>query len=921
MAFDPVRLHFPLGPPRCSPRHTQFDVSVPHIAYAALGGFVVLFGMFSLLLRERLYIGEACWAFLFGVVIGPYGANIFNPRGWAGDNNETTNAITLELTRVVLAIGVFAIGVELPKAYMRRHWQSLFFLLGPVMIWGWFVSAGLIFALIPGLNFLSSLAVAACLTPTDPILAAAVVGGKYADKHVPAHIRHLLAAESGCNDGAAFPFLYIALYLILDATTKDAIRDWFIDLWLYQVILGVVIGSLIGFSFRHLMKFSERHSLIDRHSYVAQYVSLALLTIGLTTLLGSDDLLSAFACGAAFAWDGFFNRQTEESVFSSVIDLLFNVAAFVYVGAWMPFATFQDAAGTTLQVWRLVVLAVCVLLLRRLPVMVALYRWIPDIKTLREAIFSGHFGPIGVGAVFISTLATEVLLKSPRSEEDPQVALLAKTIQPICAFMVLCSITIHGLSIPSFSLGRRVHSVSRTWSRHTTATAHAPQPDWMSHVRHAGGGVVVNRDPRVGDAEEANGSGDLEMGLGSREEKEQELDGRPLEKIDVRAGRSSSPTAVGTASGSHDEEKEDVEAGLRPEGDVPPDGDELISEWQEGHHRIIERRAGPGEEVEVEVIRNVDGNNVSSAYRGPEAVVHRLVEKIRAAPRVLEMDLEALGRGVEERLGHSPIHGHHHPRQTPTPSAHTDDDDDEGWASDRSADELAAEAGPSSSPDRGDRRKRSKSPKTKPVAGRRRASLGHKGLLGHAQQFMRDHRPRGNAAPAAGPTAPVLASSVLASPTASSSESPTPPDEGQEPLSSTDYAYSRPGSSHTDLASLSTGAPRQGRRSRVDSLRRQSARPSRDSSPARSVRFAEGSGHARSGSGTSTPFVSVYGEELMASPIGTDSPEDGNGNGNGNGSGDRGKGVSFDLPENGASRSGNGGGRSGSGSSSGAGKG
>jgi len=97
---------------------------------------------------------------------------------------------------------------------------------------GWFVSAGLIYALIPKLDFLSSLTVAACLTPTDPILAAAVVGGKYADKHVPAHLRHLLAAESGCNDGAAFPFLYLALYLTLDNTTARAMEDWFLILWL-----------------------------------------------------------------------------------------------------------------------------------------------------------------------------------------------------------------------------------------------------------------------------------------------------------------------------------------------------------------------------------------------------------------------------------------------------------------------------------------------------------------------------------------------------------------------------------------------------------------------------------------------------------------------------------------------------------------
>lgn len=43
------------------------------------------------------------------------------------------NTITLEVTRIVLAIGVFAIGVELPKQYMKKHWRSLFFLLVPTM--------------------------------------------------------------------------------------------------------------------------------------------------------------------------------------------------------------------------------------------------------------------------------------------------------------------------------------------------------------------------------------------------------------------------------------------------------------------------------------------------------------------------------------------------------------------------------------------------------------------------------------------------------------------------------------------------------------------------------------------------------------------------------------------------------------------
>ena len=73
---------------------------------------------------------------------------------------------------------------------------------------GWMIAGALMYAIIPGLEFLPALVIAAGVTPTDPILASSVVGkGKYAQEHVPSHIRHILQAESGCNDGAAFPFL------------------------------------------------------------------------------------------------------------------------------------------------------------------------------------------------------------------------------------------------------------------------------------------------------------------------------------------------------------------------------------------------------------------------------------------------------------------------------------------------------------------------------------------------------------------------------------------------------------------------------------------------------------------------------------------------------------------------------------------
>lgn len=85
-------------------------------------------------------------------------------------------------------------------------------------------------------------------------------------------------------------------------------------------------------------------------------------------------------------------------------------------------------------------MALAILVFRRLPFLLAFYKWIPDVKTLREAAFVGWFGPMGVGAIFISALAREAL---PEPHEDGpigQAEMLASTIQPVCFFIVLTSV-------------------------------------------------------------------------------------------------------------------------------------------------------------------------------------------------------------------------------------------------------------------------------------------------------------------------------------------------------------------------------------------------------------------------------------------------------------------------------------------------
>jgi NhaP-type Na+/H+ or K+/H+ antiporter len=91
-----------------------FDVDPAHLAYTILGAFTVLFGLFSLFIKERLYLGEAPIATIVGIVFGRYAGKIFDPISWGG-KESVIDEITLEVTRVVIALGVFSVGVELPK--------------------------------------------------------------------------------------------------------------------------------------------------------------------------------------------------------------------------------------------------------------------------------------------------------------------------------------------------------------------------------------------------------------------------------------------------------------------------------------------------------------------------------------------------------------------------------------------------------------------------------------------------------------------------------------------------------------------------------------------------------------------------------------------------------------------------------------
>jgi NhaP-type Na+/H+ or K+/H+ antiporter len=44
-------------------------------------------------------------------------------------------------------------------------------------------------------TLLQSMMLAACVTPTDPILASSIIRRKFAEEHIPENVRDLLSAE------------------------------------------------------------------------------------------------------------------------------------------------------------------------------------------------------------------------------------------------------------------------------------------------------------------------------------------------------------------------------------------------------------------------------------------------------------------------------------------------------------------------------------------------------------------------------------------------------------------------------------------------------------------------------------------------------------------------------------------------------
>lgn len=397
-----------------------------NIALLTLGGLVLGLGLFSGLLKERLWLSDPLIALLVGVLLGPAVFGLIDLAHWGNPEG-----ILEQGARLAIAVQVMGVALRLPKVYPFKQWRILAVLLGLLMPLMWLVSSLLVY-LILGFPLWVSLLVGAIITPTDPVVATSVVTGKIAEQNLPQRIRDLLSAESGANDGLAYPFVLLPI-LILTRPTGEALIHWFTKTLLWEVGAASLLGALIGWVMGTLLMWAERKQTMNKPSFLAYTVALSLFVLGGVKLLGSDGILAVFAAGIVFDLVVGGQERSEEENVQEAVDRFFTFYIFVLLGLALPWQQWLELG------WKGLGLAIAILLLRRLPAVLLLRPFLGKVKVKRlpDALFIGWFGPIGVAALFYAFLS----LRKAGIEDAWIVGSLV-----ICA-----SIIVHGITAVPFA--------------------------------------------------------------------------------------------------------------------------------------------------------------------------------------------------------------------------------------------------------------------------------------------------------------------------------------------------------------------------------------------------------------------------------------------------------------------------------------
>jgi NhaP-type Na+/H+ or K+/H+ antiporter len=378
------------------------------VVLLAAGLLAVLVAVLSDRLR-RLPLSEPLLGLGTGVVLGPAVTGVLDVPPLTEDPAWLHTAC-----RLLLALSVVAVALRYPLPAARSRLRPVTLLVLVAMTAMAVVTAGLS-ALVLGVGLGTAALLGAALSPTDPVLASSVVTGRPAEADLPDRDRQVLSLESGANDGLALPLVLAALAVAgpLGAGAAAVEAVW-------QVGGGVAVGVAAGWAGGRALRAGERHGETSAGAVALYTAVLALAVLGLSGLLRVDGVLAVFVAGLAFAATSTSGEQAADVPIDEAVTRFLVLPLFVVLGAALPWAAWADLG------WRGPVFVLAVLLLRRLPVLLALRR--PLRLGWADAAYLGWFGPVGVSAVFYLTLESERLGATPTVLAAGSLAVAASTV-------------------------------------------------------------------------------------------------------------------------------------------------------------------------------------------------------------------------------------------------------------------------------------------------------------------------------------------------------------------------------------------------------------------------------------------------------------------------------------------------------------
>ena len=299
------------------------------------------------------------------------------------------------LAEFAVVISLFGAGLRIDRPLGWRAWRSPLLLLviampvtiAGIALWG---------TAVMGLSLGAAVILGAALAPTDPVLASDVQVGPPGDDDEP-EPNFALTAEAGGNDGLAFPFVFLGIYIAAEGGT-DWLGTWALADVLYAIPAGVALGAISGSGMARLSMLLRRRSLMHERFDGWLAVAATLAVYGIAEIAGTYGFLAAFAAGLAFR-----RHEAEHESHARVhggaetVEHFCELALVLLLGSTV---TLAGLAEPGLGGWLLI--PVLLLVIRPVATGIALLR-----SGVRrdERLFIGWFGIRGIGSFYYVAVA------------------------------------------------------------------------------------------------------------------------------------------------------------------------------------------------------------------------------------------------------------------------------------------------------------------------------------------------------------------------------------------------------------------------------------------------------------------------------------------------------------------------------------